>query len=100
MSVYDSLQLPECDMRARALIAATYLQARGFTQDQLRSIHHHEKRETFALLFDYLSRDWVDAPKKNNAQYWTRLVFIAERHAANAGTFDELVADALARWPL
>ncbi|TMS58543.1 hypothetical protein MW7_007410 [Imbroritus primus] len=99
MSVYDALELPPCDMRVRAVVAATYLQAHGFTEDQLRALHHL-KGETFVKFLEYFSRERTKEAQLKNAQYTTRVIFIAERHAANEATFDELVAEALERWPL
>jgi hypothetical protein len=81
--------------------AAKYLEANGFTQKQLSSIHHFSLKGrdvSFAEAYRYFGQN--KELKDRNLAYGERLAFIAERYKAKAGRFSELIVQALGKWPL
>jgi hypothetical protein len=85
----------------RIVEAAKYLEASGFTQKQLSSIHHFSLKGrdvTFATAYKYFG-EHKDV-KERNLAYAERLAFIAEQYKAKAGRFSDLIAQALKKWPL
>jgi hypothetical protein len=81
--------------------AAHFLEANGFTQKQLSSIHHFSLKGrdvTYAAAYRYFS-----VPKElkiRNQKYANRLSFIADQYRAGAGRFEDLIVAALEKWPL
>jgi len=81
--------------------SAKYLEANGFTQKQLSSLHHFSLEggeETFRSLEKYFSE------KKNlqerNTNLANRLIFVADQYKQKKGTFSQLIEQVLVKWPL
>jgi hypothetical protein len=85
----------------RIVEAAKYLEANGFTQKQLSSIHHFSLKGrdvTFAEAYRYFGVNRELGEK--NLAYAERLAFIADQYKAKAGRFSDLIAQTLKKWPL
>jgi len=85
----------------RIVEAAKFLEANGVTEAQLSSIHHFSPKDrgvTFAEACRYFGEQ-KDLKDKNLA-YSNRLKFIANGYKARAGSFSDLIAQALEKWPL
>jgi hypothetical protein len=89
------------DACARILEAAKFLQANGFTERQLSSIHHFSlkgRKETYAAALRYFGEQ--RELRDRNLAYANRLEFIANQYRAKAGSLNDLIKIALQRWPL
>jgi hypothetical protein len=96
--VRGELKMHSCK---RIVEAAKFLEDNGFTQKQLSSIHHFSlkgREVTFATASKYFGENKELMDK--NLAYADRLDFIAKEYKAKAGTFSELIAIALQKWPL
>ena len=85
----------------RIVEAAKFLEANGFTQKQLSSIHHFSLKGrdvTFTTAYKYFGEG--KELKDRNLAYADRLDFIAKEYKAGSGTFSDLIAIALRKWPL
>jgi hypothetical protein len=81
--------------------AAQFLEATGFTQKQLSSVHHFSLKgrdETYAATYRYFGNP--KELKGRNEGYANRLLFIADQYRAKAGRFSDLIETALQKWPL
>jgi len=87
-----------CD---QLVISARYLEAHGLTQPQLTSMHHFSLQggtECFSTTYEYFgSRKNLQTRNRN---YANRLIFVATEHQKTKGDFNELILQALDKWPL
>ena len=89
------------------VISARYLEAHGFTQQQLSSVHHSSlqgREEAFNSTYDYFGERNRFGEYKNlqarNLNYAHRLIFIAIEHQKHREGFSILIQQALEKWPL
>ena len=78
-----------------------YLEQHGFTQNQLTSLHHTSRKGgvvTFAGTHHYFGVN--RALHAQNAEFATRIVYIANNYKQDNGRFTCLIARALREWPL
>jgi hypothetical protein len=83
----------------RLVDAVRYLEAKGMSVQQLRSMHHSMSRpETFRSTYRYFG-----VPKELssvNVAYANRLIYVAEQHLLGRGNLSGLIEEALVRWPV
>ena len=83
----------------RLVTAARYLEAQGMMADHLRALHHLQARpETFASTYRYFGTN--KELNHKNVLYAQRLIFVADEHRKNHGSFVSLVQQAVTNWPL
>ncbi len=83
----------------RLVEAVIYLQREGLTLEQLRSLHHTQRRpETFASTCKYFAKK--RELKTLNVAYAERLIFVANEHKQHCTPIKVSIAAAIARWPL
>ncbi|MDX6578016.1 MAG: hypothetical protein QOE96_3969 [Blastocatellia bacterium] len=79
-----------------------YLEAAGLSQAQLSALHHFSLKGrpiTFNGVCSYFSKRNGDI-WKITSDFASRVLFIAREHRNGAHSFDALVQQALAKWPL
>ncbi len=82
------------------LAAARYLEAAGMSQEQLWQLHHFwpRRKVTYWQTYDHFSKHEISCD--NNVRYAERLKFVATQHKQGNKDFDDLVREALKKWPL
>jgi len=76
-----------------------YLQDAGFSEEQVRAIHHFGKLQSFEFLINYFS-ERQRLGRDTNVHFGERLAYIAEQHSRdNRQAFGPLISEALQKWP-
>jgi hypothetical protein len=86
---------------SKLIEAVKYLDGKGMSEMQLSKLHHFSvkgRNETYAQTYRYFGES--KELRERNTNYANRLIFIAEKYKAGAGSFSVLSIEALQRWPL
>jgi uracil-DNA glycosylase len=85
----------------KLVAAAKFLESNGMSEEQLSQLHHFSlkgRNVTYAEAYRYFSK--AQDLKDRNADYANRLIFIANKYMARAGSLSALFSEALQTWPL